>query len=83
MPAIVPKNLAHETPLEYMLRVINDPNTDDLRRDRLAVAAAPYLHPKAGEAGKKEIKQDAAKAVGQAGRFRRTSEPKSDMHRLN
>lgn len=43
-----------QTPLEYMLAVMNDPDADKGRRDRLAVAAAPYLHPKKGEGGKKE-----------------------------
>jgi hypothetical protein len=33
-----------ETPLEYMLRVIRDENVEPTRRDRLAIAAAPYCH---------------------------------------
>jgi hypothetical protein len=32
------------TPLEYMLKVLNDPRTDQKRRDAMAIAAAPYLH---------------------------------------
>ncbi len=32
------------TPLEYMLRVLNDPNTDQKRKDAMAIAAAPYIH---------------------------------------
>lgn len=61
-------------PLTYMLRVMNDPNeTDKARRDRLAIAAAPYIHPKAGETeGKKDAKMERAKEAGrgkfQAGR---------------
>lgn len=35
-----------ETPLEYMLRVMRDPNVDKERRDRLAQGAAPYVHAK-------------------------------------
>lgn len=35
-----------ETPLEYMLRVMRDLNTDDQRRDDMAKAAAPYAHAK-------------------------------------
>lgn len=31
-------------PLEYMLDVMRDPNTDAARRDDMAKAAAPYLH---------------------------------------
>lgn len=47
-------------PLEYMLDVMNDPTADKARRDRMAAYAAPYLHPKAGEQGKKEGRADAA-----------------------
>ena len=35
-----------ETPAEYMLRVMRDPFVDHDRRDKMAVAAAPYVHPK-------------------------------------
>lgn len=35
-----------ETPLQYMLRVMRDRNADAKRRDAMAMAAAPYLHPK-------------------------------------
>lgn len=35
-----------ETPAEYMLRVMRDPTVDHDRRDKMAVAAAPYVHPK-------------------------------------
>lgn len=34
------------TPLDYMLRVMRDPNADEERRDKMAAAAAPYVHPK-------------------------------------
>jgi len=34
------------TPLQYMLAVLRDPNTDPDRRDRMAVAAAPFCHPR-------------------------------------
>jgi hypothetical protein len=34
-----------ETPLEYMLRVMRTSN-DDKRRDAMAVAAAPFVHPR-------------------------------------
>src|SRR5215831_115582 len=43
------------TPLEYMLAVMQDPTADALRRDRMAIAAAPYVHPRAGETGKKAL----------------------------
>jgi Family of unknown function (DUF5681) len=35
-----------EMPLDYMLAVMRDPNVDYKRRDAMATAAAPYLHPK-------------------------------------
>lgn len=64
------------TPLEYMLRVMNDPSEDKARRDRMAQAAAPYVHAKPGEAakGKKEERQE--KAERAAGRFAAPAPPK-------
>jgi len=35
-----------ETPLDYMLRVMRDPNAPPKRRDEMAKAAAPFLHSK-------------------------------------
>jgi hypothetical protein len=34
------------TPLDYMLKVMRDDKADDGRRDDMAKAAAPYVHPK-------------------------------------
>jgi hypothetical protein len=34
-----------EMPLDYMIRVLNDPTIEPHRRDAMAKAAAPYLHP--------------------------------------
>lgn len=48
------------TPLEYMLSVMNDRKADKARRDRMAIAAAPFVHGKPGEPGKKEQRQEAA-----------------------
>jgi hypothetical protein len=33
-------------PLTYMLQIMRDPAADPKRRDGMAMAAAPYLHPK-------------------------------------
>lgn len=57
-----PPNL---TPLEYMLAVMNDPKADRTRRDRMATAAAPYIHGRATEAqpGKKETAQIVAQTA--------------------
>ena len=54
------------TPLEYMLLVMNSAEADDGRRDRMAIAAAPYVHERAADkaAGKKEAAQDAARSAG-------------------
>jgi hypothetical protein len=46
-----------ETPIEYMLRVMRDRSVEHDRRDKMAAAVAPYVHPKlasiehAGEGG--------------------------------
>lgn len=49
------------TPLDYMLKVMMDDKADPLRRDRMAVSAAPYMHPRKGEGeGKKEGKEERA-----------------------
>ena len=47
------------TPLAYMLSVMNDNKADRTRRDRMAIAAAPYVHGRASELdlGKKEMRQ--------------------------
>lgn len=37
------------TPLEYMLAVMRDETQDTDRRLRMACAAAPFVHPKAGD----------------------------------
>jgi hypothetical protein len=33
-------------PLDYMLGIMRDPTADNKRRDAMAMAAAPYLHPR-------------------------------------
>lgn len=35
-----------ELPLEYMLKVLRDEQDDEKRRDAMAIAAAPYVHPR-------------------------------------
>src|SRR3954453_21103324 len=53
------------SPLDYMLSVMNDPGVDDARRDRMAIAAAPYVHTRAADAmpGKKKEAEQAAKTA--------------------
>jgi hypothetical protein len=62
IPAGLKRGRPWVTPLEYMLAVVNDPNADLARRDRMAVAAAPFTHPRVAEAryGKKDAEKDRA-----------------------
>lgn len=66
------------TPLEYMLEVMNDDAGDPDRRDKMAIAAAPYVHAKADAvaAGKKEQRKANADQVAAGGRFAAPSAPK-------
>jgi len=63
----------NQTPLSYMLSVMNDPRADKELRARMAIAAAPYIHTRAGE-GKKQEKADRAKKAG-AGKFAQGKAP--------
>ena len=71
------KSLGGQSPLEYMLSVMNDPEQDGLRRDKMAMAAAPYVHARAADVapGKKEQKQAAAEEVA-GGRFAPRQRPR-------
>ena len=62
------------TPLEYMLRIMRDPNEDADRRARMAIAAAPFCHARKGERSGKEDKADRAKAAGK-GKFAPSAPP--------
>jgi len=66
------------SPLEYMLEVMNDPETPPDRRDRMAVAAAPYVHAKAEAEvkGKKEQRQANAEKAANGGKFAAPTGPK-------
>lgn len=62
-------------PLDFMLRLMNNPSTDMEMKARMAIAAAPFCHPRAGEGkGKKDEKEEKAKAAG-SGRFAPGSAP--------
>src|SRR5687767_6713638 len=76
-PDDVPVNPTESrTPLEFMLAVMNDPGQSPNRRDRMAIAAAPFIHERAGEKGKKEEKAEAAKRAG-TGKFAPAAPPKA------
>jgi len=49
------------TPLQCMLAVMRNPKTSARRRDRMAVTAARYLHPRPGDVGKKQLADEAAR----------------------
>jgi hypothetical protein len=53
-------------PLDYMLGVIRDTTATQDRRDRMAIAAAPYCHPRMADAvkGKKDQQAEAAATAG-------------------
>jgi hypothetical protein len=53
-----------QSPLQYMLEVMRDPSASKSRRDRMAVTAARYLHPRPGDKGKKNREADAARKAG-------------------
>jgi hypothetical protein len=54
------------TPLAYMLDVINDESADSARRDKMAIAAAPYFHGGALQAvGKKAREQLASERAAE------------------
>ncbi len=65
----------NDLPMEYMLSVMRDPDADEMRRDRMAIAAAPYLYPKAGETGKKGERQKNAERAG-FGKYSPAAPPK-------
>lgn len=66
------------TPLDYMLQVMNDAEADDARRDRMAIAAAPFVHVKPAEVqgGVKAERQKRGEEVASSGgRFSAPSPP--------
>lgn len=72
VPPVIPDG---KKPLDYMLKVMNDPTADEFRRDKMAVAAAPYMHIKKGEGGKKDEQGAAAKRAA-GGKFAPAAPPK-------
>lgn len=68
------EDLSDLQPLDYLLSVMRDPNEEKGRRLQAATLAAPYVHPKKGEGGKKEQKKEAAEKV--ASRFTPSAPPR-------
>lgn len=63
------------SPLAYLLAVVNDSKIDAGLRVKAALGAAPYVHGKATEQGKKEARKDAATKVGSSGKFAPSAAP--------
>lgn len=81
VPADIAADAAAENldPLTYMLNVINDPRVDEDRRDRMAIAAAPFVHARAGGMqGKKDERKEKAKTAG-SGKFAPSAPPKLEV----
>ncbi len=66
------------TPLEFMLKIMRDPNEDLDRRARMAISAAPFCHARKGEKNGKEEKSDRAKQAGE-GRFAAGRAPRLEI----
>jgi phage terminase small subunit len=64
-----------KTPLEYALDIMNDPSIEEIRRDRMAIAALPFMHMKKGEGGKKDAEKENADKVA-SGKFAPSAPPK-------
>lgn len=52
------------SPLDYLLGIMNNPKVDAARRDKAAVAAAPYVHARADRVPKKARQAAEAKKAG-------------------
>lgn len=64
-----------QTPLEFLLSVMNDNEIEDRLRIDAAKTAAQYCHLKKGDGGIKDEKQEAAKKAG-AGKFAAAAAPR-------
>lgn len=75
VPPADPVEVGKQTPLEYLLSVMRDPEASASARLTAAVQAAPYMHAKVAPAAKKEAA--AAKATkASAGKFGAAAPPK-------
>lgn len=64
-----------QTPLEFLLSVMNDPQNELRERVDAAKTAAQYCHLKKGDGGIKDERQEAAKKAG-AGKFGASAPPR-------
>lgn len=74
-----PVDLATEpepgTPLHYCLSVMRDESASPARRDRMAIAAVPFLHKRVIETGIKASRRAEAKRVAKTPRLGRSKVP--------
>ena len=66
---------APNTPLAYCLEVMRDKAASPARRDRMAIAAVPFLHQRVVETGIKAARQDRATQVAKTARLGRSKVP--------
>jgi hypothetical protein len=55
----------NQTPLEYALQVMRDPQAPVERRDRMAAVAMPFVHSRPGEQAKKEAAKVASERAAE------------------
>lgn len=65
-----------QLPLDYMLTVMRDPEVDAARRDRMAIAAAPFIHARKDTGISKKEQQEEAANVAASGKFSTSQAPK-------
>lgn len=73
-PTIIQLAATYDDPEKFLRAVMNDSGSEAKLRVDAAKALMPYVHPKKGEGGKKEQRQEDAKKV--AGRFGAAAPPK-------
>lgn len=74
-PEKPPLDLSGLTPLGYLLGIVRDEGADTKTRIQAAAIAAPYVHAKPSDAGKKAAKQQKAKEVAASGKFTASPPP--------
>lgn len=74
-PAFIDLGAIYDDPEKFLRAVMNDSATEAKLRIDAAKALMPYAHPKKGEGGKKELKQDAALKAA-SGKFAAAAPPR-------
>lgn len=64
----------YSDPKDFLMAVMNDPESDMKTRSEAAKALMPFIHQKKGETGKKEASEENAKKI--ASRFSAVAAPK-------